>query len=66
MFVVRHDFSGTVRKRERALRVDGGDRTPDSAPDCPEISRRQRRDDAPTAVQSTWRSVFVRRVRRVS
>lgn len=32
----------------------------------PQNSRRRRRDDAPTAVPNIWRSVFVRRMRRVS
>jgi len=66
MSVMRHDFDETIQKRDRALLVSGEDRR-HSALDCPEIPRRRRRDDdASTAVRSTWRSVFIRRVRRVS
>lgn len=66
MSVIQHDFDETIQKRERALRISGENHR-HSALDCPEISRRRRRDDdAPTAVRSTWRSVFIRRVRRVS
>lgn len=59
------------RKRERALRARvsyvirlAAHSTAYSID--PQNSRRRRRDDAPTAVPSTWRSVFVRRMRRVS